>query len=132
MGLTAFSQSDTLTFTFEKYQDTLGDTYTLVFDSTYYPEKNLHFIRILKCDSNTLQTLVPHQTYSMVIQRKLEQATGCKEDTLISFRSNRITTDVGTLFGSNYLEEQLAMDRPSKCEYVVVEYYYVKEVLAYP
>lgn len=73
------------------------------------------------------ESLISSQTYTVVIQSKLEYSSGCGQD-LINIRSNRAMTDEGTLFGSNFLEEQKSIAKENSCDYRAIEYYYILEI----
>lgn len=128
------AQTDTITISFTEFykvwEDGFGKTqYDILLDSTYHQEENLHFVRILNLGDreDLAQQLVPHQTYSVVVHRKVQSSTGCKGAPLLNFRSNRATTDAGTLFGSDFLTQQLAMQ--DTCERIAIEYYYIEEII---
>jgi hypothetical protein len=128
------AQSDTVEFVFNGFYDmhegTNGDRYySMLFDSTYFQNENLQFIRILSLGnrSEIAESLQLEQTYIVVIQRKLQYSCGCS-DHLINIRSNRAMMDEGTLFGSNFLEEQKVIAKESSCEYKAIEEYYILEI----
>lgn len=100
--------------------------YSILFDSTFYQNENLSFLRVLNIGNKPERAkyLIKGQTYSFVIQRKFEESFGC-ENHLMHFRSGRALTDEGTLFGTNYLEEQKAIALEQSCNYIAIEYYYV-------
>lgn len=115
---------------YEVREGSNGDKYySMLFDSTYYESENLQFIRILSLGNRLelAETLVKGQTYKVAIQRKLQYCCGCS-DNLINIRSNRVMTDEGTLFGSNFLEEQKVIAKESSCEYKAIEDYYILEI----
>ena len=99
----------------------------MLFDSTHY--ENLQFIRILSLGNRPYlaKSLHSGQTYIVVIQRKLQYRSGCAHN-LINIRSNRAMTDEGTLFGSNFLEEQKEIAKESSCAYKAIEDYYILEI----
>lgn len=128
------AQTDTVEFVFNGFYDVRegsnGDKYySMLFDSTYFENENLQFIRILSLGnrSELAESLHKDQTYIVVIQRKLQYSCGCS-DNLICIRSNRAMTDEGTLFGSNFLEEQKAIAKESSCDYKAIEDYYILEI----
>jgi hypothetical protein len=128
------AQTDTVEIVFNGFYEVReginGDKYySVLFDSTYYENKNLQFIRILSLGNrpNIAESLQTNQTYIVVIQRKLQYSCGCP-DNLINFRSNRAMTDEGTLFGSNFLEEQKEIAKESSCDYKAIDDYYVIEI----
>lgn len=128
------AQSDTVKIVFNGFYEvregTDGDKYySILFDSTYYENENLHFTRILTLGnrSELAKALLSGQIYTAVIQRKLQYSSGCDHN-LMNIRSNRAMTDKGTLFGSNFLELQKRIAKESSCEYKAIEYYYILEI----
>jgi|GEM_PF-5548687 len=128
------AQTDTVEIVFDGFYEvregTDGDKYySMLFDSTYYEDENLQFIRILSIGNRPelAESLLKDQTYIVVIQRKLQYSCGCS-DNLINIRSNRAMTDEGTLFGSNFLDEQRVIAKESYCDYKAIENYYILEI----
>lgn len=125
------AQNDTVEVVFEGfYEIREGDNaekyYSILFDSTFYQNENLTFLRVLNIgnESDRAESLIIGQTYSFVIQRKFEQSFGCV-NYLSHSRSSRAITDKGTLFGSSYLEKHKVIAAESDCEYKAIEYYYI-------
>ena len=128
------AQSETVNFTFNGFykviEGTNGDKYySVLYDSTFYENENLIFIRVLNLGNRTdlAESLSPTQEYTVSIQRKLEYGAGCGHD-LMRVRSNRAMTDVGTLFGSDFLLNQKNKAKESSCDYKAIEYYYILEI----
>ncbi|QNR25097.1 hypothetical protein [Croceimicrobium hydrocarbonivorans] len=128
------AQTDTVEIIFNGFYDVGEGTngnkyYSILFDSVYYENENLQFIRILSLGNRleVAESLVQGRTYKVAIQRKLQYSCGCS-DNLINIRSNRAMTDEGTLFGSNFLEEQKIIAKESTCEYKAIEDYYILEI----
>ncbi len=128
------AQTDTVEIVFNGFYEvregTNGDKYySILFDSTYYENENLQFIRILSLGSRPelAESLLTDRTYIVEIQRKLQYSCGCADD-LINIRSGRAMTDEGTLFGSNFLDEQKVIAKESSCDYQAIEDYYILEI----
>ena len=128
------AQTDTVQIVFAGFYDVnIGQNkekyYSLLLDSTYYKSENLSFIRVLNIGNREqlAKSLISGRTYSVVIQRKLQHSAGCEND-LMHIRSSRAQTDVGTLFGSNFLEEEKVIAMKSSCNYKAIEYYYILEL----
>jgi hypothetical protein len=133
-AFTIKAQTDTVEIVFNGFYEVRegknGDKhYSMLFDSTYYENENLQFIRILSLGNRPelAESLLKGRTYIVVIQRKLQYSCGCA-DKLINIRSNRAMTDEGTLFGSNFLEEQKEISKESSCDYKAIEDYYILEI----
>lgn len=133
-AFTIKAQTDTVEIVFNGFYEVRegsnGDKYySMLYDSTYYESENLQFIRVLSLRNRLelAETLVNGQTYKVAIQRKLQYSCGCSEN-LINIRSNRATTDEGTLFGSNFLEEQKVIAKDSSCAYKAIEEYYILDI----
>lgn len=103
--------------------------YSILFDSTYFKNENLQFLRILSFGSREelVKPLRIGRSYNITIQRKLEYRYGCNGH-LRSIRSNRAMTDEGTLFGSDFLEERKDDAKELSCDYKVIEEYYILDI----
>jgi hypothetical protein len=128
------AQTDTVEIVFNGFYEVReganGDKYySMLFDSTYYENENLQFIRILSLGNrpNLAESLDSGQTYIVVIQRKIQYSCGC-EHNLLNIRSDRGMTDEGTLFGSNFLELQKEIALNNSCDYKAIEDYYILEI----
>ncbi|KAB2807695.1 hypothetical protein [Phaeocystidibacter luteus] len=141
LSMSAFpikAQTDTVEIVFNGFYEVReglnGDKYySLLFDSTYYESENLQFIRTLLLGNKDelADSLVKGRTYIVVIQQKQQHRFGCS-DNLIIIRSGRISTDQGTLFGSDFLEKQKVIAKESSCEYKAIEDYYILEITYKP
>lgn len=128
------AQTDTLMIEYTGFhsisQTPTGDSsYTILYDSTYYENVELSFLRVLLLPSQkeTVVNFKEGMSYSVAIQRKFEHSYGCSRDE-IRIRSQRVNTDPGTLFNSSFLEEQLKIAASTPCAYRVIEYYYVLDI----
>jgi hypothetical protein len=102
----------------------------MLYDSTFFPEENLTFIRVLSFANNAklYKSLVQGRSYKFIIQQKIQHSLGCRGD-LINIRSNRAKTDEGSLFGSTFIEEEKEIAKKMTCDYMAIEYYYVLQII---
>ena len=135
MSLFGRGQTDTVGIVFNQFYEINEGQYhvkyySMLYDSTYFPNENLTFIRVLSFGKNSelYNAMVSGQYYELIIQRKLQHSLGCRND-LIRIRSGRAMTDKGTLFDSAFLEEQKEFAKGFTCDYMAIEYYYVLEII---
>lgn len=127
-------QTDTVEILFQEfYEIRVGhgnqQYYSILYDSTIFPEENLTFMRVLKLSDKINEgALSPGSKYKLVIDKKSEHQLGC-EGQLLHIRSNRGQTDPGTLFGSDFLGILKEEIKKNPCNYKAIEYYYIEAIL---
>lgn len=127
------AQTDTVEIVFKEfYEIRVGEDkkqhFSILYDSTCYPQEHLTFIRVLNLgDKANKPTLCPGKKYRLVINRKFEHKLGC-DSQMLNVRSNRAQTDPGTLFGSDFLERLREENKAVPCNYKAIEFYSVEEI----
>lgn len=132
----AHAQTDTITVKFNGFYEVVegkGEqlTYSILLDSTYLPYEDMYLLRVmpLVVDEGATQKLEMGESYEVVIQRKYQHSMGCEGEQPIRIRSQRVMTDQGTLFGSNFLDRMISSFEGTDCRVRVVEYYTILEII---